>query len=118
MAVLHVFLLKVIEGLPILFEDSHHNIENVVDIFVQILGTAESLEHLDAVVWTLMSLLGQDSRNDVIREKVMNFLRDKVFPFKAELLKPQGEMERCITDLIKKSLEYVNDIEFQIFMDS
>jgi hypothetical protein len=37
-----------------------------------------------------------------IREKVICFLKDKVFPVKAELLKPQAEMERYITDLIKK----------------
>jgi hypothetical protein len=33
----------VIEGLPILCEDSRNNIENVVDILVQILGTGKLL---------------------------------------------------------------------------
>ncbi|KAJ4891597.1 putative apoptosis inhibitor 5-like isoform X2 [Raphanus sativus] len=55
--------------------------------------------------------------DDQIREKVLNFIRDKVFPIKAELLKPQEEMERHITDLIKQSLEDVTGGEFKMFMD-
>jgi hypothetical protein len=52
-----------------------------------------------------------------IREKVICFLKDKVFPVKAELLKPQAEMERYITDLIKKSVLDVTGLEFKLFMD-
>ncbi|KAF7089632.1 hypothetical protein CFC21_092559 [Triticum aestivum] len=52
-----------------------------------------------------------------IREKIICFLRDKVFPVKAELLKPQAEMERYITDLIKKSVQDVTGLEFKLFMD-
>ncbi|KAL3651459.1 hypothetical protein CASFOL_004461 [Castilleja foliolosa] len=37
-----------------------------------------------------------------IREKVLGFIRDKVFPLKAELLKPKDEMERHITNLVKQ----------------
>ncbi|KAK6132814.1 hypothetical protein DH2020_033457 [Rehmannia glutinosa] len=37
-----------------------------------------------------------------IREKVLCFIRDKVFPLKAELLKPKDEMERHITNLVKQ----------------
>ncbi|KAF2611288.1 hypothetical protein F2Q70_00008312, partial [Brassica cretica] len=55
--------------------------------------------------------------DDQIREKVLNFIRDKVFPLKGELLKPQEEMERRITDLIKQSLEDVTGGEFKMFMD-
>jgi hypothetical protein len=40
-----------------------------------------------------------------------------VFPLKGELLKPQQEMERHITDLIKKSLGDVTGEEFNMFMD-
>ncbi|KAL4333686.1 hypothetical protein GQ457_07G016020 [Hibiscus cannabinus] len=57
---------------------------------------------------------GQD---DTIRYKVLFFIRDKVFPLKAELLRPQEEMERYITDLIKKSLGDVTGAEFRMFMD-
>ncbi|KAG1334959.1 Apoptosis inhibitor 5-like protein API5 [Cocos nucifera] len=39
---------------------------------------------------------------ELVREKVICFLRDKVFPLKAELFKPQVEMERHVTDLVKK----------------
>ncbi|PNY06266.1 apoptosis inhibitor 5-like protein [Trifolium pratense] len=59
----------------------------------------------------------EPSTDDVIREKVINFVRDKVFPIKAELLKPQEEMERHITDLIKTSLDDVTGVEFRMFMD-
>ncbi|KAG5385250.1 hypothetical protein IGI04_036720 [Brassica rapa subsp. trilocularis] len=38
----------------------------------------------------------------LLRENFLNFIRDKVFPLKAELLKPQEEIERHMTDLIKK----------------
>ncbi|XP_022886101.1 apoptosis inhibitor 5-like protein API5 [Olea europaea var. sylvestris] len=40
-----------------------------------------------------------------------------VFPLKAELLKPSDQMERHITDLIKKSLQDVTGSEFKMFMD-
>ncbi|KAK7832229.1 apoptosis inhibitor 5-like protein api5 [Quercus suber] len=59
----------------------------------------------------------EPSSDETIREKVLSFIRDKVFPIKAELLKPQDEMERHITDLIKKSLEDVTGAEFRMFMD-
>ncbi|KAL4282736.1 hypothetical protein GQ457_16G028200 [Hibiscus cannabinus] len=56
-------------------------------------------------------------QEDTIRDKVLFFIRDKVFPLKAELLRPQEEMERHITDLIKKSLGDVTGAEFRMFMD-
>uniref|UniRef100_A0A453NVQ6 Apoptosis inhibitor 5 n=1 Tax=Aegilops tauschii subsp. strangulata TaxID=200361 RepID=A0A453NVQ6_AEGTS len=83
----------------------------------------------DAVHKALMSLIRQDVKNSLqplfkhvesgseIREKIICFLRDKVFPVKAELLKPQAEMERYITDLIKKSVQDVTGLEFKLFMD-
>ncbi|KAG5010680.1 hypothetical protein JHK87_019195 [Glycine soja] len=125
---------QAIRGLPLFCKDTPENIGKMVDILVQILGSEEFVER-DAVHKALMSLLRQDvkasltalfkhigsveepSTDDVIREKVINFVRDKVFPIKAELLKPQEEMERHITDLIKKSLEDVTGIEFRMFMD-
>lgn len=125
---------QAIRGLPLFCKDAPDNIGKMVDILVQILGSEEFVER-DAVHKALMSLLRQDvkasltalfkhigsveepSTDDTIREKVINFVRDKVFPIKAELLKPQEEMERHITDLIKKSLEDVTGIEFRMFMD-
>ncbi|KAB5560664.1 hypothetical protein DKX38_005621 [Salix brachista] len=59
----------------------------------------------------------EPSTDELIREKVLSFVRDKVFPLKAELLRPQEEMERHITDLIKKSSEDVTGAEFRMFMD-
>ncbi|XP_054778743.1 apoptosis inhibitor 5-like protein API5 [Prosopis cineraria] len=125
---------QAIRGLPLFCSDTPDNIGKIVDILVQILGSEEFVER-DAVHKALMSLLRQDvkaslttlfkhigsveelSTDDVIREKVINFVRDKVFPIKSELLKPQEEMERHITDLIKKSLEDVSGTEFRMFMD-
>ncbi|XP_004505119.1 apoptosis inhibitor 5-like protein API5 [Cicer arietinum] len=125
---------QAIRGLPLFCKDTPENIGKMVDILVQILGSEEFVER-DAVHKALMSLLRQDvkasltalfkhmasvdeiSTDDVIREKVINFVRDKVFPIKAELLKPQEEMERHITDLIKKSIDDVTGIEFRMFMD-
>ncbi|KAF7150257.1 hypothetical protein RHSIM_Rhsim02G0138500 [Rhododendron simsii] len=52
-----------------------------------------------------------------LRERTLCFVRDKVFPLKAELLKPQEQMERHITDLIKKSLQDVTGAEFKMFID-
>ncbi|GAB2229216.1 hypothetical protein Droror1_Dr00023353 [Drosera rotundifolia] len=40
---------------------------------------------------------------NTIRDMVLAFIKDKVFPLKVELLKPHEQMERHITDLIKKS---------------
>ncbi|CAN7009859.1 unnamed protein product [Brassica oleracea var. botrytis] len=113
---------QAIRGLPLFCKDSP----------VQLLNTEEPVER-DAVHKALMSLIRQDPKasltalfthagvtptTDVqIREKVLNFIRDKVFPIKAELLKPQEEMERHITDLIKQSLEDVTGGEFKMFMD-
>ncbi|KAF7803364.1 putative pre-mRNA-splicing factor ATP-dependent RNA helicase DEAH9 [Senna tora] len=125
---------QAIRGLPLFCKDTPENIGKIVDILVQILGSEEFVER-DAVHKALMSLLRQDvkasltalfkhigsveelSTDDVIREKVINFVKDKVFPVKGELLKPQEEMERHITDMIKKSLEDVTGAEFRMFMD-
>ncbi|KAM3343358.1 apoptosis inhibitor 5-like protein API5 [Capsicum galapagoense] len=54
---------------------------------------------------------------DSIRKKVLLFLRDKVFPLKAELLVPQEPMERHITTLVKQNLQDVTAAEFKMFMD-
>lgn len=132
---------QAIRGLPLFCKDTPENIGKMVDILVQLLSSDEFVER-DAVHKALMSLLRQDVKaslttlfkhirgnveeqnsddlsrvKDLIREKVINFVRDKVFPIKAELLKPQEEMERHITDLIKNSLEDVTGIEFRMFMD-
>ncbi|CAL1410324.1 unnamed protein product [Linum trigynum] len=122
-----------IRGLP-LFCKTPDYLSKIVDILVQLL-TAEEVVERDAVHQALMSLLRQDvkscltdlfkhictideqSAEDTFREKVLSFIRDKVFPLKAELLRPQEEMERHITDLIKKSLQDVTGAEFRMFMD-
>ncbi|GKV36800.1 hypothetical protein SLEP1_g44892 [Rubroshorea leprosula] len=125
---------QAIRGLPLFCKDTKEHSSKIVDILVQLL-TAEEIVERDAVHKALMSILRQDvkdsltalfkhiatteepSTDEVIREKVICFIRDKVFPLKAELLKPQEEMERHITDLIKKSLEDVTGAEFRMFMD-
>ncbi|GKU94447.1 hypothetical protein SLEP1_g7943 [Rubroshorea leprosula] len=125
---------QAIRGLPLFCKDTKEHSSKIVDILVQLLTAEETVER-DAVHKALMSILRQDvkdslralfkhigsteepSTDEFIREKVICFIRDKVFPLKAELLKPQEEMERHITDLIKKSLEDVTGAEFRMFMD-
>ncbi|KAG6756088.1 hypothetical protein POTOM_039508 [Populus tomentosa] len=125
---------QAIRGLPLFCKDTPEYLSKIVDILVQLLAAEEIVER-DAVLKALMSLLRQDvkaslsalfkhigtveepSTDELIREKVLSFVRDKVFPLKAELLRPQEEMERHITDLIKKSSEDVTGAEFRMFMD-
>ncbi|XWS18472.1 hypothetical protein CRYUN_Cryun32bG0046300 [Craigia yunnanensis] len=125
---------QAIRGLPLFCKDTKEYISKIVDILGQLLTAEENVER-DAVHKALMSVLRQDvkesltalfkhiwnvedpSQDDTIRDKVLCFIRDKVFPLKAELLRPQEEMERHITDLIKKSLGDVTGAEFRMFMD-
>ncbi|XP_010260402.1 PREDICTED: apoptosis inhibitor 5-like protein API5 isoform X2 [Nelumbo nucifera] len=125
---------QAIRGLPLFCKDTPEYVSKIVDILGQLLTAEENVER-DAVQKALLSLLRQDvkaslsalfkhiestdepSADESIREKVLNFIRDKVFPIKAELLKPQDQMERHITDLVKKSLQDVTGAEFKMFMD-
>ncbi|VAI57631.1 unnamed protein product [Triticum turgidum subsp. durum] len=124
----HEFIrIQAIRGFPLLGKDAEF-ISKIADILGQLLTSEENVER-DAVHKALMSLIRQDVKNSLqplfkhvesgseIREKIICFLRDKVFPVKAELLKPQAEMERYITDLIKKSVQDVTGLEFKLFMD-
>lgn len=118
-----------IRGLPLLCKDNSEHVSKIVDILGQLL-TADIEAELDAVHKALMSLLRQDIKASLealfkhvetglenVREKVICFLKGRVFPLKAELLKPQAEMERYVTDLVKKSLQDVTGDEFKLFMD-
>ncbi|KAH7428144.1 hypothetical protein KP509_10G077800 [Ceratopteris richardii] len=120
---------QAIRGLPLLCKDTPRHLPKIADVLGQLLLAEESLEK-DAVQKALMSLLRQDpkasltalfehveSPDENVREKVLIFVREKVFPMKTELLKPQEEMERHVTDLIKKSLQDVTGAEFKMFMD-
>ncbi|KAH9611007.1 hypothetical protein KSS87_013238 [Heliosperma pusillum] len=124
---------QAIRVLPLFCKDTPEYVSKIVDILAQLLMAEENVER-DAVQKALMSLLRQDvkasltvlfkhiestdeSTEENIREKVLAFIRDKVFPLKAELLKPQEQMERHITDLIKKSLRDVTGEEFKMFID-
>ncbi|XP_059661467.1 apoptosis inhibitor 5-like protein API5 [Cornus florida] len=125
---------QAIRGLPFFCKDTPEHLSKIVDVLAQLLIAVENVER-DAVHKALMSLLRQDiktsltalfkciasseepSADETIREKVIYFIRDKVFPLKAELLKPQDQMERHITDLVKKSLQDVTGVEFKMFMD-
>ncbi|KAJ9136086.1 hypothetical protein P3X46_033198 [Hevea brasiliensis] len=124
---------QAIRGLPLFCKDTPEYLSKIIDILVQLL-VAEEIVERDAVHKALMSLLRQDVKASLtalfkhigttdeqgpedVREKVLGFIKDKVFPLKAELLRPQEEMERHITDLIKKGLEDVTAAEFRMFMD-
>ncbi|KAL9269867.1 Apoptosis inhibitor 5-like protein [Drosera capensis] len=126
---------QAIRGLPLFCKDNPEYVAKIVDILAQLLMADENVER-DAVQKALMSLLRQDvgdslsalfkhvscqasvdeGPEDTIRDMVLAFIKDKVFPLKAELLKPQEQMERHITDLIKKSLQDVTSEEFKMFM--
>lgn len=130
---------QAIRGLPLFCKDVPEYVSKIVDILGQLLVAEENVER-DAIQKALMSLLRQDvkasltalfkhvesidesqdenrEQEENIREKVLTFIRDKVFPIKAELLKPQEQMERHITDLIKKCLQDVTGAEFKMFID-
>ncbi|XP_042427863.1 apoptosis inhibitor 5-like protein API5 isoform X1 [Zingiber officinale] len=121
--------IQAIRGLPLLCKDTPEYISKIVDVLGQLLIYEENVER-DAVQKSLMTLLRHDVKASLtalfkhieigaenVREKVICFLKDKVFPLKAELLRPQVEMERYVTDLVKKSLQDVTGAEFKLFMD-
>ncbi|XP_047308172.1 apoptosis inhibitor 5-like protein API5 [Impatiens glandulifera] len=125
---------QAIRGLPLFCKDTPEQISKIVDILAQLLTAEENVER-DAVHKALLSLLRQDVKasltalfkhiesvdergtDENLRERTLIFIRDKVFPLKDELLKPREQMERHITDLIKKSLQDVTGAEFKMFMD-
>ncbi|KAK6154295.1 hypothetical protein DH2020_008543 [Rehmannia glutinosa] len=85
---------------------------------VSLLETAASLTALFKHIGSTDDRNAEDlSAWEGIREKVLCFIRDKVFPLKAELLKPKDEMERHITNLVKQNLQDVTAAEFKLFMD-
>ncbi|KZV43237.1 apoptosis inhibitor 5-like [Dorcoceras hygrometricum] len=115
---------QAIRGLPFFCKDTPENLAKIVDILGQLLIAGDNVER-DAVHKALMLLLRQDVKTslttlfkhigsmddrsaedlstwETIREKVLCFIRDKVFPLKAELLKPQDEMERHVANLVKQ----------------
>ncbi|KAL6553487.1 hypothetical protein OROGR_007329 [Orobanche gracilis] len=130
---------QAIRGLPLFCKDTPEHLAKIVDILSQLLIAGDNVER-DAVHKALMSLLRQDVKTSLtalfkhigstddrnaedlsswegIREKVLCFIRDKVFPLKAELLKPKDEMERHITNLVKQNLQDVTAAEFKLFMN-
>ncbi|URE42908.1 Apoptosis inhibitory protein 5 (API5) [Musa troglodytarum] len=120
---------QAVRSLPLLCKDTPEYVSKIVDVLGQLLTSEENVER-DAVHKALMSLLRQDVKASLtalfrhveigmenVREKVICFLKDKVFPIKTELLKPQVEMERHVTNLVKKSLQDVTGAEFKLFMD-
>ncbi|KAK6149977.1 hypothetical protein DH2020_017502 [Rehmannia glutinosa] len=125
---------QAIRGLPLFCKDTPEYLSKIVDILAQLLAAEENVER-DAVHKALLSLLRQDVQasltalfkhvesvdeqitDENLRERTLLFIRDKVFPLKAELLKPSEKMERHITNLIKRSLQDVTGAEFKMFMD-
>eukprot|EP00244_Chara_vulgaris_P010881 TRINITY_DN513_c0_g1_i1.p1 TRINITY_DN513_c0_g1~~TRINITY_DN513_c0_g1_i1.p1 ORF type:complete len:554 (+),score=150.28 TRINITY_DN513_c0_g1_i1:552-2213(+) len=120
---------QAIRGLPMLCKDTPQHLEKIADVLGQLLLAEDKMEQ-DSVKKALMTVLRQDVKRTLqalfahiekgeenVRERVLQFVKDKVFPAKTELLKPEEEMERFVTDLIKKSLEDVTGAEFKMFMD-
>ncbi|GJP35141.1 hypothetical protein CLOM_g19656 [Closterium sp. NIES-68] len=118
--------LPAIRGLPFLCKDTPEHLPKIADVLGQLL-IGEEPEH-GVVQNSLMQVLRQDpkgslaaifkhieSSEDKLRENVLSFIRDKVFPNKASILVPQAEMERHVTDLIK-GIQDVTGEEFSMFM--
>ncbi|OMO65234.1 Apoptosis inhibitory 5 [Corchorus olitorius] len=125
---------QAIRGLPLFCKDFKEHTSKIVDVIAQLLTLVhDEFVERDAVHKSLMTVLRQDVKEALsalfkhiwsVEESsqedantMRDTIRDKVFPLKAELLKPQEEMERHITDLIKKSLGDVTGAEFRMFMD-
>ncbi|KAK6124226.1 hypothetical protein DH2020_042062 [Rehmannia glutinosa] len=131
---------QAIRGLPLFCKDTPEYLSKIVDILAQLLAAAllparplKLLLVLDCFSSCSndASLLGpsltalfkhvesvdEQITDENLRERTLLFIRDKVFPLKAELLKPSEKMERHITDLIKRSLQDVTGAEFKMFMD-
>eukprot|EP00850_Spirogloea_muscicola_P006900 SM000033S12421 [mRNA] locus=s33:827101:831673:- [translate_table: standard] len=120
---------QAIRGLPVISKDTPEHLPKIADVLGQLLVAEESLER-DAVQKALMQVLRQDCRasltalfkhvespDENVREKVLIFIKEKVFTSKRELLQPKPEMERHITDLTKKILQDVTGAEFKMFID-
>eukprot|EP00475_Leptophrys_vorax_P030691 TRINITY_DN4616_c0_g1_i1.p1 TRINITY_DN4616_c0_g1~~TRINITY_DN4616_c0_g1_i1.p1 ORF type:complete len:543 (-),score=58.06 TRINITY_DN4616_c0_g1_i1:8-1636(-) len=118
--------LPAIRGLPFLCKDTPEHLPKIADVLGQLL-IGEEPEH-GVVQNSLMQVLRQDpkgslaaifkhveSSEDKLRENVLAFIRDKVFPSKGSILVPQAEMERHVTDLIK-GIQDVTGEEFAMFM--
>ncbi|KAL9275698.1 Apoptosis inhibitor 5-like protein, partial [Drosera capensis] len=104
---------QAIRGLPLFAKDMPENLGRIVDILARLL-MAESLtglfKHFSIQATT------DEVIDENVRDKVLSFIKEKVFSLKAELLKPQEHMERHITDLIKKILQDVMSGEFKMFI--
>ncbi|KAL2496449.1 Apoptosis inhibitory protein 5 (API5) [Forsythia ovata] len=108
---------QAIRGLPLFCKDTPEHLAKIVDILGQLL-VAASLTALFKHIGSTDDRSADDiSSWETIREKVLCFIRDKVFPLKGELLKPQDEMERHLTNLIKQNLQDVTAVEFKMFID-
>ncbi|KAF5949764.1 hypothetical protein HYC85_011757 [Camellia sinensis] len=120
---------QAIRGLPLLCKENPEHLPRIVDALGLLLLPAASLTVLFKHVGntdepSTEEIIYEPSTVESIREKVLCFIRDKVFPIKAELLKPQEQMERHITDLVKKNApvervqELVEIIEGQADLDA
>ncbi|KAL9270217.1 Apoptosis inhibitor 5-like protein [Drosera capensis] len=89
-------------------------------VFHKKIGNIVAWHAAEALTGLFKHFSSQATTDEVIeenvRDKVLSFIKEKVFPLKAELLKPQEHMERHITDLIKKSLQDVTSEEFKVFI--
>ncbi|KAK2968390.1 hypothetical protein RJ640_004396 [Escallonia rubra] len=121
---------QAIRGFPIFCKDNQEYVFDIVTELGVLLTPAENVER-DAVHNALFCLLRQDietsltalfdvvgsTKADEICENVLCFIIEKVFPLKAELLKPREKMERHITDLVKKNLQGVTQVKFRTLLD-
>eukprot|EP00899_Mesostigma_viride_P024136 jgi/Mesvir1/4907/Mv11165-RA.1 len=114
-----------IRGLPNLCKANAENIPKIADVLGQLLLTEDSLE-LDNVKKALLSVirLGAKASLDAIfnhiltgeeslRDRGIEFVRDKVYPLRAELFKSQPDLEKHLGDLLKKVLTDVPGIDFK-----
>jgi len=124
----HIRILAV-RGFPEMCKSSESSISKISNILCQLLQ-AEDLRELDNVKHNLVLLLRLNpkvvldqlfsqilNRDEVLRSRAIQFLKDKVFPLKEEILYPNPEVESTLAENIKKALKDVNGEEFKLFID-
>lgn len=119
-----------IKGLPLLCKDNRENVHKIADVLSQLLYVEDQLE-LDTVKRALVEMLRIDIKatlgplfnqirdaDDVLREKAISFIREKVMQLGDELIFNKPDVEQCISENIKKHVAAeISESDFKSFMD-
>lgn len=118
-----------IRSLPTIAKDTSEVLPKVADILGQLLQAEDRLE-LDNVKHALTSLVRLDvvgtlealfnhilSGDELLRDKSVAFIFEKVTPLRGELIDNNPEVQKAISENVKKVLQDASGHEFQIFFD-